>query len=147
MTIKLGFLSVGLGYETETETGVANRRFWAFADTVRRLVWEGIPSNHAEAITKFLSVIEMMEEANLSNYKVEFESKQNHHFSLSQHEIEKLRSDVEKICTKNDINMRGMMKTIKYDVTKYCIGADVTKYCIGAVLSIAALGTAGRIVS
>ncbi|KAB1998094.1 hypothetical protein ES319_D12G065800v1 [Gossypium barbadense] len=85
---------------------------------VRRLEAEGLPSKQAEAITAAitevlngslenlsLSVVsksemqksEMTQEANLSKLKSEVQSSQEHHFSLLQHENEKLRHDIEKM--------------------------------------------------
>ncbi|KAH1118659.1 hypothetical protein AAZX31_17G154200 [Glycine max] len=85
---------------------------------VRRLEGEGVPSKQAEAITAAITEvlndslenvsqslvsngemqkIEMMQESNLSKFKAEVQSSQGHHFSLLQHETEKLRNDIEKM--------------------------------------------------
>ncbi|KAI5684123.1 hypothetical protein M9H77_05351 [Catharanthus roseus] len=85
---------------------------------VRRLEAQGVPSKHAEAITgaitevlndslenvaqSFVSKaemqkIEMTQESNLARFKTEIQSSQGNHFSLLQHETEKLRSDIEKM--------------------------------------------------
>ncbi|KAL3525320.1 hypothetical protein ACH5RR_013692 [Cinchona calisaya] len=85
---------------------------------VRRLEAQGVPSKHAEAITdaitevlndslenvaqSFVSKaemqkIEMKQDANLSKFKTEVQSSQGHHFSLLQHETEKLKGDIEKM--------------------------------------------------
>ncbi|XWS33823.1 hypothetical protein CRYUN_Cryun22dG0116000 [Craigia yunnanensis] len=85
---------------------------------VRRLEAEGLPSKQAEAITAAitevlndslenmsLSVVsksemqksEMTQESNLSKLKSEVQSSQEHHFSLLQHENEKLQNDIEKM--------------------------------------------------
>lgn len=85
---------------------------------VRRLESQGVPSKHAEAITdaiievlndslenvaqSFVSKaemqkIEMTQDANLSKFKTEVQSSQGHHFSLLQHETEKLKGDIEKM--------------------------------------------------
>ncbi|KAK8674097.1 hypothetical protein V6N13_112395 [Hibiscus sabdariffa] len=85
---------------------------------VRRLEAEGLPSKQAEAITASitevlndslenlsLSVVsktdmqksKMTQESNLSKLKSEVHSSQEHHYSLLQHENEKLRHDIEKM--------------------------------------------------
>ncbi|KAL3527174.1 hypothetical protein ACH5RR_011830 [Cinchona calisaya] len=85
---------------------------------VRRLESQGVPSKHAEAITdaitevlndslenvaqSFVSKtemqkIEMTQESHLSKFKTEVQSSQGHHFSLLQHETEKLKGDIEKM--------------------------------------------------
>ncbi|GLT44609.1 hypothetical protein SLA2020_184950 [Shorea laevis] len=85
---------------------------------VRRLEAEGVPSKQAEAITASITEVlndslenvsqsvvskaemqrtEMIQESNLSRFKSEVQSSQDHHFSLLQHETEKLRDDIEKM--------------------------------------------------
>ncbi|GMI68921.1 hypothetical protein like AT2G16460 [Hibiscus trionum] len=85
---------------------------------VKRLESEGLPSKQAEAITSSitevlngslenlsLSVVsktemqksEMTQDSNLSKLKSEVHSSQEHHYSLLQHENEKLRHDIEKM--------------------------------------------------
>ncbi|XWS42127.1 hypothetical protein CRYUN_Cryun17cG0142200 [Craigia yunnanensis] len=99
---------------------------------VRRLEAEGLPSKQAEAITASitevlndslenvsLSVVskaemqksEMTQESNLSKLKSEVQSSQEHHFSLLQHENEKLRSDIEK-----------MRSELRYEIDKATAG-------------------------
>ncbi|GER42976.1 coiled-coil domain-containing protein 90B [Striga asiatica] len=79
---------------------------------VRRLEAQGVPSKQAEGITgalievlndslenvshSFVSKTEMQKESNLSKFKTEVKSSQDHHFSLLQHEMEKLKNDLEK---------------------------------------------------
>ncbi|KAK7376136.1 hypothetical protein VNO78_34990 [Psophocarpus tetragonolobus] len=126
----------------------------------RRLAGEGIPSNHAESITEVLR-------DGLQNVSQSLASKgemqRNHHFSLLQHETEKLRNDIEKIRTEmkndiklmqNDINMRhyelksdinDLKSDIKVTFNELRAQMEVDKYnviqhCIGAVLSSAVLG-------
>ncbi|XP_056170060.1 protein FMP32, mitochondrial-like isoform X2 [Syzygium oleosum] len=41
--------------------------------------------------------VEMAQESNMSKFKSEVQSSQGHHFSLLQHETEKLRSDMDKL--------------------------------------------------
>ncbi|WCJ32567.1 hypothetical protein M5689_013984 [Euphorbia peplus] len=85
---------------------------------VRRLESQGVPSNQAEAITAAITQVlhdslenlsqsvvskgemqktEMIQETNLSKFKSEVQSSQDHHFALLQHETEKLRHDIEKM--------------------------------------------------
>ncbi|KAF7809683.1 protein FMP32, mitochondrial-like [Senna tora] len=99
---------------------------------VRRLEGQGVPSKQAEAITaaitevlndtlenvsqSFVSKgemqkIEMIQEANLSKFKSEVQSSQGHHFSLLQHETEKLRNDIEK-----------MRSELRYEIDKVTAG-------------------------
>jgi len=99
---------------------------------VRRLEGQGVPSKQAEAITaaitevlndsvenvsqSFVSKaemqkIEMIQESNLSKFKSEVQSSQGHHFSLLQHETEKLRNDIEK-----------MRSELRYEIDKVTAG-------------------------
>ncbi|KAG2696357.1 hypothetical protein I3843_07G054600 [Carya illinoinensis] len=99
---------------------------------VRRLEGQGVPSKQAEAITaaitevlndslenvshSFVSKaemqkIEMIQESNLSKFKSEVQSSQGHHFSLLQHETEKLRNDIEK-----------MRNELRYEIDKVTAG-------------------------
>ncbi|OAY60828.1 protein FMP32, mitochondrial [Manihot esculenta] len=85
---------------------------------VRRLEAQGVPSKQAEAITAAITEVlndslenvsqsvvskaemqknEMIQESTLSKFKSEVQSSQEHHFSLLQHETEKLRNDIEKM--------------------------------------------------
>ncbi|GMN29219.1 hypothetical protein TIFTF001_002340 [Ficus carica] len=99
---------------------------------VRRLEGQGVPSKQAEAITaaitevlndslenvsqSFVSKgemqkIEMLQESNVSKFKSEVQSSQGHHFSLLQHETEKLRNDIEK-----------MRSELRYEIDKVTAG-------------------------
>ncbi|GMH14900.1 hypothetical protein Nepgr_016741 [Nepenthes gracilis] len=85
---------------------------------VRRLEAQGVPSTQAEAITaaitevlndslenvsqSFMSKadmqkIEMIQESNVSKFKSEVQSSQEHHFALLPRETEKLRGDIDKL--------------------------------------------------
>jgi hypothetical protein len=99
---------------------------------VRKLEGQGVPSQQAEAITaaitevlndslenvshSFVSKgemqkIEMIQDSNLSKFKSEVQSSQGHHFSLLQHETEKLRNDIEK-----------MRSELRYEIDKVTAG-------------------------
>ncbi|PSS36536.1 hypothetical protein CEY00_Acc01052 [Actinidia chinensis var. chinensis] len=99
---------------------------------VRRLEAQGVPSKQAEAITgaitevlndslenvahSFVSKgemqkIEMTQDSNLAKFKSKIQSSQEHHFSLLQHETEKLRSDIEK-----------MRSELRYEIDKVTAG-------------------------
>ncbi|KAJ6802271.1 protein FMP32, mitochondrial-like [Iris pallida] len=99
---------------------------------VRRLEKQGLPSNQAEAITSAITEVlndslenvaqsfvtlgdmqksEMIQEANLSKFKSEVQSSQEHHFSLLQRETEKLRVDIEK-----------MRSELRYEIDKVTAG-------------------------
>ncbi|XP_047177301.1 protein FMP32, mitochondrial-like isoform X2 [Vigna umbellata] len=58
-----------------------------------------------------LALTEMMQESNLSKFKAEVQSSQGHHFSLLQHETEKLRNDIEK-----------MRSELRYEIDKVTAG-------------------------
>ncbi|KAI4314790.1 hypothetical protein L6164_027663 [Bauhinia variegata] len=99
---------------------------------VRRLEGQGVPSKQAEAITAAITEVlndslenvsqsfvskgemqktEMIQEANLSKFKAEVQSSQGNHFSLLQHETEKLRNDIEK-----------MRSELRYEIDKVTAG-------------------------
>nr|AFK40340.1 unknown [Lotus japonicus] len=99
---------------------------------VRRLEGQGVPSKQAEAITAAITGVlndslenvsqslvskgemqktEMIQESNLSKFKSEVQSSQGHHFSLLQHETEKLRNDIEK-----------MRSELRYEMDKVTAG-------------------------
>ncbi|XP_021908244.1 protein FMP32, mitochondrial [Carica papaya] len=99
---------------------------------VRRLEAQGVPANQAEAITVAITEvlndslenvsqsvvskgemqkIEMTQESNLAKFKSEVQSSQEHHFSLLQHETEKLRNDIDK-----------MRSELRYEIDKVTAG-------------------------
>ncbi|KAH7686927.1 Mitochondrial calcium uniporter regulator 1 protein [Dioscorea alata] len=99
---------------------------------VRRLEAQGLPTKHAEAITSAVTEVlndslqnvaqsfvskeemqksELLQDANLSKFKSQVQSSQEHHFSLLQRETEKLRVDIEK-----------MRSELKYEIDKVTAG-------------------------
>lgn len=99
---------------------------------VRRLEGQGVPSKHAEAITSAITEVlsdslenvshsfvsnermnmsEMIQDSNLSKFKSEVKSSQEHHFSSLQRETEKLRVDIEK-----------MRSELRYEIDKVTAG-------------------------
>ncbi|XP_057966124.1 protein FMP32, mitochondrial isoform X1 [Malania oleifera] len=99
---------------------------------VRRLEAQGVPSKQAEAITAAITEVlndslenvsqsfvskaemqktEMIQESNLSKFKSQVQSSQEHHFSLLQRETEKLRSDIDK-----------MRSELRYEIDKVTAG-------------------------
>ncbi|KAJ7967253.1 protein FMP32, mitochondrial [Quillaja saponaria] len=99
---------------------------------LRGLEAKGVPSKQAEAITAAITEVlndslenvsnsfvskaemqksEMLQESNLSKFKSEVQSSQEHHFSLLQRETEKLRSDIEK-----------MRSELRYEIDKVTAG-------------------------
>ncbi|KAK2979783.1 hypothetical protein RJ640_016315 [Escallonia rubra] len=99
---------------------------------VRRLEAQGVPSKQAEAITAAITEVlndtlenvaqsfvsksemqktEMTQESNLSKFKSVVQSSQEHHFSLLQHETEKLKSDIER-----------MRSELRYEIDKVTAG-------------------------
>jgi len=99
---------------------------------VRSLEAQGVPSKQAEAITAAITEVlndslenvshtfvskgqmekvSMEQDANLSKFKSEVQSSQEHHFSLLQRETEKLRHDIEK-----------MRSELRYEIDKVTAG-------------------------
>ncbi|XP_077220244.1 protein FMP32, mitochondrial-like [Tasmannia lanceolata] len=99
---------------------------------VRRLEAHDVPTKQAEAITAAITEVlndslenvaqsfvskgemqksEMTQDANLSKFKSEVQSSQEHHFSLLQRETEKLRNDIEK-----------MRSELRYEIDKVTAG-------------------------
>ncbi|XP_050230651.1 protein FMP32, mitochondrial-like [Mercurialis annua] len=99
---------------------------------VRSLEAQGVPSKQAEAITSaitevlndslenvaqsFVSKSEMqknlmIQDSNLSKFKSELQSSQEHHISVLQRELEKLRSDLDK-----------MRSDMRYEIDKVTAG-------------------------
>ncbi|XP_049384053.1 protein FMP32, mitochondrial-like [Solanum stenotomum] len=99
---------------------------------VRKLEAKGVPTKQAEAITAAITEVlndsldnvaqtfvskadlqrlEMIQESKLSKFKSEVQSSQENHFSLLQHEIEKLKRDIEK-----------MRSELRYEIDKVSAG-------------------------
>ncbi|EYU24082.1 hypothetical protein ABFS82_12G003100 [Erythranthe guttata] len=99
---------------------------------VRKLEAQGVPSKQAEAITGAMTEVlndslenvsysfvskgemlknEMTQDSNLSKFITQVKSSQEHHFSLLQHETEKLKSDIEK-----------MRSELRYEIDKVTAG-------------------------
>ncbi|KAG6486568.1 protein FMP32, mitochondrial-like isoform X1 [Zingiber officinale] len=157
------------------------------ADTlalVRKLEAQGLPTKQAEAIASTITEtlnnslgnmtysfvsksemdkIEKIQDSNLSKFKSEMKSTQEHHFSLLQQETRKLQGDIEKVTAGHclDLNLeRGRIRdeltkqaaentelTNKLDreiqslrthleTTKY----DAIKYRIGTLVSLSSIG-------
>ncbi|KAK9942737.1 hypothetical protein M0R45_008386 [Rubus argutus] len=100
---------------------------------VRGLEAKGVPTEQAEAITSaitqvlndslenvahsFVSKVEMersgfLQEENMSKFKVEVQTSQEHHFSMLTRETEKLRTDIDKIRSE-----------LKYEMDKVTAGS------------------------
>ncbi|XP_038974737.1 protein FMP32, mitochondrial-like isoform X1 [Phoenix dactylifera] len=98
----------------------------------RRLEAQGVLSKHAEAITSTITQVlndsldnvaqtfvskgemqksEMTQDSNLSKFKSQVQSSQEHHFSLLQRETEKLKGDIEK-----------MRSELRYEIEKVTAG-------------------------
>ncbi|KAH9623011.1 hypothetical protein KSS87_009634 [Heliosperma pusillum] len=99
---------------------------------VRSLEKEGIPSKQAEAITSAITgvlndtlenvsysfvskgemqKIELVQDGNISKFKTEVQTSQDHHFALLQRETEKLQGDIEKL-----------QRELKYEIDKVTAG-------------------------
>ncbi|CAL9757324.1 unnamed protein product [Musa acuminata subsp. burmannicoides] len=99
---------------------------------VRRLEKEGVPTKQAEAITSTITEVlneslenvaqsfvskpemqrsEMIQDSNLSKFKLEMKGSQDHHFALLQRETEKLRVDIDK-----------MRSELRYEIDKVTAG-------------------------
>ncbi|MCD9641898.1 hypothetical protein HAX54_028380 [Datura stramonium] len=117
---------------------------------VRRLEAQGLPSKQAEAITSaitevlndslenithsFVSLAEMqksdlIQDANLSKFKSQVQSSQENHFSLLQHETEKLRSDIEKVRSelRHEIDKHTAGQRLDLNLERGCIRDDLAK--------------------
>ena len=123
------------GYMHFSQFAKSNGQRLFLVDTfalVRRLEEQGVPLKQAEVITAVITEVlndslenvsqslvskeemqrtEMLQEANLSKFKAEVQSSQGHHFSLLQHETEKLRNDIEK-----------MRSELRYEIDKLTAG-------------------------
>ncbi|KDO49906.1 hypothetical protein CISIN_1g027204mg [Citrus sinensis] len=124
-----------IGYRQISQLVKSNGKRAFLVDTlqlVRGLEAQGVPSKQAEAITAAITEVlndslenvahtfvskgemqktEMIQEANLSKFKSEVQSSQEHHFSMLQRETEKLRSDIEK-----------MRSELRYEIDKVTAG-------------------------
>ncbi|KAL6576081.1 hypothetical protein OROHE_000552 [Orobanche hederae] len=110
---------------------------------VRRLEAQGVPSKQAEAITGAMTEVlsdsldnashwfvskgemqknEMTQESNLSQFKTEVKSSQDHHFSMLQHETEKLKSDIDKMSDKLKNDIEKMRSELRYEIDKVTAG-------------------------
>ncbi|KAG6397417.1 protein FMP32, mitochondrial-like [Salvia hispanica] len=99
---------------------------------VRKLEAQGVESRQAQAITESMMEVlndsmenvsgsyvsksemqksEMFQENNLSMFKTEVKSSQDHHFSMLQHEMEKIKNDIEK-----------MRSELRYEIDKVTAG-------------------------
>ncbi|KAJ8567587.1 hypothetical protein K7X08_019795 [Anisodus acutangulus] len=122
---RVGYFGPKLGALAGSNGFISNRAFNSkrlfLVDTlalVRRLESQGVPTKQAEAITAVITEVlndslenvahtfvskpdlqrlEMIQESKLSKFKSEVQSSQENHFSLLQHEIEKLKGDIEKM--------------------------------------------------
>ncbi|KAK9987954.1 hypothetical protein SO802_028193 [Lithocarpus litseifolius] len=125
----------GFHFRQLSEAVQPNLRRAFLVDTlalVRGLEAQGVPSKQAEAITAALTEVlndslenvahsfvskaemqrsEMVQDSNLSKFKAEVQSSQEHHFSMLQRETEKLRSDIEK-----------MRSELRYEIDKVTAG-------------------------
>ncbi|KAL9253602.1 Coiled-coil domain-containing protein [Drosera capensis] len=124
------------GYATSRRmSGSSNGNRLFLVDTlalVRKLEAQGVPSKQAEAITaaitevlndslenvahSFVSKVEMqkievVQESNLSKFKSEVKSLQEHHFALLKRETEKLQADIDK-----------MRNELRYEIDKVTAG-------------------------
>ncbi|GAV75908.1 DUF1640 domain-containing protein [Cephalotus follicularis] len=139
VTKSRGFGTLNLGNHSAirqvSQLAKSNGKRLFLVDTlalVRGLEAEGVPSKQAEAITAAITQvlndslenvshsivskaemqkIEMIQDSNLSKFKSKVESAQDHHFSLLQHENEKLQNDIEK-----------MRSELRYEIDKVTAG-------------------------
>ncbi|KAJ4831547.1 hypothetical protein Tsubulata_017971 [Turnera subulata] len=126
-------LANGFAYRRISQKPNSKRAF--LVDTlalVRGLEAQGVPSKQAEAITAAITEVlndslenvshsfvskaemqksEMIQDANLSKFKSEVQSSQEHHFSMLQRETEKLRGDIDK-----------MRSELRYEIDKVTAG-------------------------
>ncbi|XP_031126041.1 protein FMP32, mitochondrial-like [Ipomoea triloba] len=122
-------------FEYRQISQLANGKRACLVDTlalVKSLEAQGVPSKQAEALTSAIIVVlndslenvshsyvtkgdmqksEMIQESNISKFKSEVQSSQEHHFSLLQRETEKLQNDIEK-----------MRSELRYEIDKLTAG-------------------------
>lgn len=136
---RVGYFGPKLGALAGPNRLISNRAFDGkrlfLVDTlalVRKLEAQGVPTKQAEAITAAITEVlndslenvaqtfvskadlqrlEMIQESKLSKFKSQVQSSQDNHFSLLQHEIEKLKSDIEK-----------MRSELRYEIDKVSAG-------------------------
>lgn len=136
---RVGYFRPKLGALAGPNRLISNRAFDGkrlfLVDTlalVRKLETQGVPTKQAEAITAAITEVlndslenvaqtfvskadlqrlEMIQESKLSKFKSQVQSSQDNHFSLLQHEIEKLKSDIEK-----------MRSELRYEIDKVSAG-------------------------
>ncbi|CAI0461721.1 unnamed protein product [Linum tenue] len=105
----------------------------------RRLEARGLSLNQAEAITDAITDVlndslenvahsvvsntemqkkEMIQETSLCNFKSEIQSKQEHHFSLLQHEAEKMENMIEKTTEKMQNDIEKTRIDLRHEIDK-----------------------------
>ncbi|OIV97539.1 hypothetical protein TanjilG_12296 [Lupinus angustifolius] len=110
---------------------------------VRGLESHDLPSKHAEAITSSitnllhhsldnlshsivsksdLKMSEMLIKSDLSKFKSQVQSSQDHHFSLLLLETEKIRNDVEKMRSELRNDIEKMRSELRYEIDKVTAG-------------------------
>ncbi|KAH6810219.1 coiled-coil 90B-like protein [Perilla frutescens var. frutescens] len=131
--LNLGPGSVGI--RPISELAKSNGKRVYLVDTlalVRKLEGQGVESKQAQAITEAMMEVlndsmenvsgsyvsksemqksEMLQDNNLSMFKTEVKSSQDHHFSMLQHEMEKVKNDIEK-----------MRSELRYEIDKVTAG-------------------------
>lgn len=125
----------GLALRCRRFSQLVNGKRLLLVDTlalVRRLEEEDIPTKQAEVITSAITdvslesmrnvsscfvsrdemqKVEMAQESNMAKFKSEIQNSQGHHFSLLQHESEKLRGDIDKL-----------QSELRYEIDKIAAG-------------------------
>ncbi|GFQ00531.1 protein fmp32 mitochondrial [Phtheirospermum japonicum] len=134
-SVPVHLFPTGSGRDLSPDLVQSNGKRLFLVDTlalVRRLEAQGVQPKQAEAITGALIEVlndsienvsqsfvtkaekqrnEMTQESNLAKFKTEVISSQGHHFSLLQHEMEKLKSDIGK-----------MRSDLRYEIDKATAG-------------------------
>ncbi|CAN1122147.1 Protein FMP32, mitochondrial [Linum perenne] len=136
-------LSSGIGgYRKISDLVKATGNHVFLVDTLalaRRLEERGVPLKQAEAITEVITEVlndslenvsqsvvsrtemqrtEMMQETNLCKFKSEVQSLQEHHFSLLQHEAEKMQNVIDKTTEKIHNDIEKTRSDLRHEMDK-----------------------------
>ncbi|CAN0919053.1 Protein FMP32, mitochondrial [Linum grandiflorum] len=130
------------GYRTISDLVKANGNHVCLVDTLalaRKLAEKGVPVEHAEAITHAITEVlndslenvsqwvvsktemqrtEMIQETNLCKFKSEVQSMHKHHFSLLQHEAEKMQNVTEKTVEKMQNDIEKTRSDLRHEMDK-----------------------------
>ncbi|XP_021753531.1 uncharacterized protein LOC110718898 isoform X4 [Chenopodium quinoa] len=128
-----------------------NNRRGLLVDTlalVRNLEAQGVPENQAEAITNSIAQavdvsmekMEMLQDSNISRFKGEVKTSQDHHFSLLQRQNEKLHNDIEMLRSELRYEFDKIINAVKAQLEAGKV--EMIRIWIGTLASTVAVGLA-----